>query len=112
MVLPIWIEAAKSTGVRLWGLCIMPDHLHVLVQLIEGNRTVSEYIRVAKGRTCAALRGRVEFAWQKKFNDHVLRDNEDPMKSLRYLLDNPVRKGLVEEWQAWPWQYVDAEAFL
>ena len=37
--------------------------------------------------------------WQKDFYDHVIRTNEDIATQVRYILDNPVRKGLVLFWQ-------------
>ena len=41
--------------------------------------------------------GRI-FAWQKTFHDHLIRTKELGVQ-VRYVLDNPVRKGLVREWR-------------
>jgi len=40
-----------------------------------------------------------EMRWQKDFYDHIIRTNEDIAAQVRYVLDNPVRKGLVLFWQ-------------
>jgi REP element-mobilizing transposase RayT len=37
--------------------------------------------------------------WQKDFYDHVIRKDEDIAIQVRYILDNPVRRGLVSSWQ-------------
>jgi REP element-mobilizing transposase RayT len=41
-------------------------------------------------------------AWQKDFYDHVIRKHEDVVAQVKYVLDNPVRKGLVSEWHDYP----------
>jgi len=40
--------------------------------------------------------------WQKDFYDHVLRKNEDMVAQIKYILDNPVRRGLVSSWDEYP----------
>jgi REP element-mobilizing transposase RayT len=42
---------------------------------------------------------RSEIRWQKDFYDHVIRTHEDIAAQVRYMLDNPVRKGLALSWQ-------------
>ena len=37
--------------------------------------------------------------WQKDFYDHVIRTKKDIAVQVRYILDNPVRKGLVSSRQ-------------
>ena len=48
-----------------------------------------------------------EFLWQPSYFDHVLRDEEDTARAVRYVLENPVRKGLVTEFQAYPFSGSD-----
>jgi REP element-mobilizing transposase RayT len=40
-----------------------------------------------------------EVRWQKDFYDHIIRRHEDIAVQIRYILDNPVRKGLVAKWR-------------
>jgi len=42
------------------------------------------------------------FKWQKDFYDHIIRQNENLITQIRYILDNPVRKGLVDNWNDYP----------
>ena len=42
--------------------------------------------------------------WQKDFYDHVIRRHEDVAVQVRYILDNPVSKGLVSSWQDYPFK--------
>jgi hypothetical protein len=39
--------------------------------------------------------------WQKNFYDHIIRIDEDLYAQVRYIVDNPVRRGLVRIW----WEY-------
>ena len=50
---------------------------------------------------CGAVAGQV-FGWQKDFYDHHIRANEDYGAQVRYVLRNPVRRGLVAHWEHWP----------
>ncbi len=40
--------------------------------------------------------------WQKGFYDHVLRSREAVDAAAWYILNNPVRRGLVKEMYEWP----------
>jgi len=44
-------------------------------------------------------RNRPEVRWQRGFYDHVLRREEDILVHLRYIAENPVRRGLVDDWR-------------
>ncbi|HMN46631.1 MAG TPA: transposase [Povalibacter sp.] len=75
---------------------VMPDHVHWLVQLTK--LTLSEVVRRFKG--CVAievnrLRGRSGPVWQRGFHDHAVRSDESLERIARYIIENPVRAGLV-----------------
>jgi putative transposase len=87
---------------RVLGYVVMPDHLHLLVLNLSGS--LLEFMRLLKGRTATALRGNVPSSpWQRSFHDHVLRRHEDISGSLRYLLENPVRAGLAQDFTEYRW---------
>ncbi|MFZ2089614.1 MAG: hypothetical protein WAU47_13665, partial [Desulfobaccales bacterium] len=43
-------------------------------------------------------------SWQKDFFDHILRKDESLPVVIRYVLENPVRKGLVSDWRDYPFK--------
>jgi hypothetical protein len=47
-------------------------------------------------------KGRV---WQAESFDHVLRSSESLDEKIGYVLENPVRKGLVDRWEDYPWTW-------
>ena len=43
--------------------------------------------------------------WQHESYDHVVRDEAELKRIRQYVLNNPVKAGLVAEFQDWPWSY-------
>ena len=41
--------------------------------------------------------------WQKNFYDHVVRKEESLIKIAEYIVNNPVRKGMVGTWEEYPY---------
>ena len=83
----------------------MPDHFHVL--LTPGDGTALERaVQFMKGGSARAIRETLNFrfpAWQRGFSDHRIRDAGDYDSHVRYLANNPVRKGLVVKSHEYPW---------
>lgn len=77
---------------------LMPDHLHWLFQLRD-QASLSAVLNTLKGRTARRVNihlGRSGSVWQRAFYDHALRKEEDLQAVARYIVGNPLRKGLVE----------------
>jgi putative transposase len=92
-------QTAEKHFFTVWVYCFMPDHLHILVEGINPNSDLKKFIKIFKQRT-AYWYSREESSagnklWQPGYYDHVLRKEEDTAEVMRYILDNPVRKGLV-----------------
>ena len=81
----------------------MPDHLHLMVSGTDAQTNLLRLVGDFKQKTTYRLRraGKA-FAWQKDFYDHIVRAGEDYGAQVRYLLRNPVRRGLCRHWQDWP----------
>ena len=47
-------------------------------------------------------RGRL---WQKGYYDHVLRSDQDTERVVEHILENPVRQGLCESWDEYPFSW-------
>jgi REP element-mobilizing transposase RayT len=80
----------------------MPDHLHVVCEAENDGCDFQEWVRLFKQRTAFEWKKRTgERLWQSSYHDHVLREAESTRQVVRYLLENPVRAGLV----GWPGDY-------
>jgi putative transposase len=83
--------------------CFMPDHLHLLVEGRSDRSDFREFVRVLKQRTAFyAKRDLGITLWQRGYYEHVLRSEESLEQKARYLLENPVRAGLVASPQEYP----------
>ncbi len=107
-------SAEKSCELRsykLFGYTLMPDHLHVLLSPADSGQPIADWLQSFKGYTTSQFmkRGGKPPLWQPSGNDHVCRTAETAERVLGYIVNNPVRAGLVECWQDWPWTKVFIE---
>ena len=54
-------------------------------------------------RRVRQIRPDLDQVWQASYWDHIVRREEGLYKVLQYILMNPVRAGLVEDWWTFPW---------
>ena len=91
---------------HLLAWCIMPNHVHVLVQPID--TTLGRLVGNWKGwvaHEANRILGRKGRFWQPDYWDRFIRDADHYRATLRYIENNPVKAGLVprDAPQAWPW---------
>ena len=99
---------------ELYVAVVMPDHVHlILTPLVDERRSrifsLIEIMRGIKGAAAWKINqrvGRHGAVWQEESFDHVLRSTEGLDAKVDYVLQNPVRKGLVDDWKKyrWAWQ--------
>ena len=93
----------QRKGIRIYCYCLMPDHLHLALSPSSDSGTVSTILQGLKSFTTQiawgyGIKGKL---WQRSFYDHIARKDEDLIKICQYILDNPVRKGLVVSANQW-----------
>ena len=89
--------------------CFMPDHLHAALRGTAPAADLWSAMTLFKQLSGYRLSRRLPgFHWQKGFFDHVLRDESELAKQLRYISENPVRRGLAKSWQLYPFLGSDA----
>jgi len=97
------MQHAQQTGVAVWAWCLMPDHVH-LVLSPSTDCDIITFVGQFKNLTLrrAWKMGFQGAFWQQGFWDHFgMRDGDLP-RMLQYVLDNPVRAGLVERAEDYP----------
>jgi len=95
----------------------MPDHVHmILTPLLDEQRReffslvrIMQSIKAASARAINQRLSRHGPVWQEESFDHVLRSSEGLDAKVDYVLQNPVRRGLVRDWREyrWAWQRQD-----
>jgi putative transposase len=95
--------ACKQNNIPLYAYCMMPDHAHFLLSVSE-TKGIIEFVREIKGLSTrlAWQHGYKGAIWQRSFYDHFLRRDEDCMVVARYIIGNPVRSGIVERGEDYP----------
>jgi putative transposase len=94
-------RGSDESNIALGRYVIMPDHVHLFVRG-GPDFVLSAWIGGLKRALSVALEA--QQLWQPGFFDHILRSNESYSKKWNYVHDNPVRAGLVEEGDKWPYQ--------
>ncbi|MCK9484272.1 MAG: transposase [Candidatus Marinimicrobia bacterium] len=94
---------------RLICYTIMPNHVHTLFTLEKHSRPVSKIMQSLKGFTAheanLILKQKGVF-WQNESYDHIIRDERDLKNKIKYVINNPVKAGLVELAEDWTWTYL------
>lgn len=98
------VESSCRRGAELHGYCVMPDHLHFVIRLVDDD-TPPRFIRYFKGeasRRINLLWGMPgAFRWQRSFWDTFADDREALGEQMNYMLSNPVRRGVCERPEDW-----------
>jgi REP element-mobilizing transposase RayT len=85
--------------------CFMPDHQHLIITGTHSDSDIWKAIVSYKQKTGSWMSAnKPNMKWQKDFYDHILRRHEDIAVHVKYILDNPVRKGLARSWQEYPFK--------
>jgi putative transposase len=102
-----WRSALNRYGWKVGSFVVMPDHLHFFCLATGKAKPLKDFMCHWKEWTAkrVAREWGLEIPlWQAEFFDHVLRKEEFYVKKAEYMRLNPVRAGLVENPEDWPWQ--------
>lgn len=105
----------KNRRYELFAACVMPDHVHLLIQpqvketAADGNAifySLTEILHTIKSWTAHEInkledeRGAL---WQKEWFDRFTRSDRDLEEKYRYILENPWNSRVVMEDEDYPW---------
>jgi REP element-mobilizing transposase RayT len=97
LVLSQFLRVSDSEGFAVLAYCFMPDREHLLIEGLRDDSDARKFI--IKSKQCSAHAYAQTFGarlWQPFGYEHVLRDDEKVQVVARYILENPVRAGLVK----------------
>ena len=103
----------RARPFRIDAMAVLPDHIHAIWTLPPDDHDYSGRWRAIKAcfirtvRECGVPphrdpRGEYN-VWQRRFWEHLIRDDTDFARHVDYIHFNPVRHGLVERPVDWPW---------
>lgn len=105
---------ANQWTMDLRAIVVMPDHVHMIfTPLIDLEKSevfsLARIIKAIKGTSAHLINrqlGRPGRVWQEESFDRVLRVSEKLDEKIAYILDNPVRQGLVSFPEQYRWLWV------
>jgi len=98
-------NAAADHHCQIPAYCFMPDHVHIIATGIQEDSKLVNFINSYKQKTGFWMsKNQPNVSWQKDFYDHIIRKAEGLPEVIRYILDNPVRQGLVADWHDYPFK--------
>jgi putative transposase len=95
------------------AMCVLPDHLHCIWLLPEGDNAYpqrwaaikarfSRGLDAAETRSDSKITKREKGIWQRRYWEHQIRDELDLQRHMDYIHMNPVKHGLVMQVRDWP----------
>ena len=123
------LHRLNGDAYRLDAYSIMSNHVHTVFKphisesdflklngdeeflLSTDSSALSKIMHSLKGRSareCNLLLGRFGTFWEHESFDRVIRSGKFD-QTIRYVLNNPVKAGLVLEWEEWRWNYCREE---
>jgi REP element-mobilizing transposase RayT len=93
---------------KLICYCIMPNHFHMVFELLQNNKGISKIMQSIKrisARDCNTILSRSGAFWQDESFDRWVRNEKELYFVIRYVLLNPVTAGLVNDWKDWKYTY-------
>ncbi len=102
-----WFEQApeqvrRQYGFYITGYVVMPEHVHLLLSEPERS-TLARAVQAMKQSVARKLIGGREHFWQARYYDFNVWTKHKRVEKLRYMHRNPVKRGLVEKPEQWPW---------
>jgi len=91
-----FVRTSGEFAFAILAYCYMPDHLHLLVEGVSEDSSLPPFVALAKQRSGFGTRTLLlPRLWQTGYFERVLREEDDTFNVARYVVQNPVRAGLV-----------------
>ena len=94
---------------RLLAWCVMPNHVHVLIETKALLAKIVQSWKSFTGRWALQMNAELDLGvpsgalWMREYWDRFIRDETHFAYVLNYIERNPVAAGLCKEPQDWPW---------
>ncbi|MHB9294760.1 hypothetical protein PilKf_00487 [Pillotina sp. SPG140] len=103
LFIQIIAEAHRKYGFKLWNFCIMDNHIHFL---ITPDKDVSlsmimKWIKMVFAIRWNKMHKTTGHVWGDRFHARVIENREDFLRVFRYINQNPVKAGLVNQAKEW-----------
>ncbi|MCP5107311.1 MAG: hypothetical protein GY950_28245 [bacterium] len=97
-------DSAKRMRIRVFAYCIMNNHYHLVLENSSGR--LSDFLKLLNGQYGMYYRkteGGKGYVFQSRFKSTIIEDDGYLIKSIQYLLQNPVRAGIIYRAEDYIW---------
>ena len=97
------LTTACGSKYELYAWCIMPNHIHVMMSLLFGNK-LADVVQAWKSISSHLInkkRNAIGKLWQRDYFNRIIRDYNHYLKTKEYIWNNPQKAGLHD----WPWRW-------
>jgi putative transposase len=118
-----WLRVSKNHPFITEAFCLLPDHFHCVITLPENENDFSIRIREIKRLFSRSYEDKIKnplnysrekrcerYIWQRRFWDHLVRDEKDLTNHIEYIHFNPVKHRYVD--QVKDWEYSSFHYFV
>jgi putative transposase len=107
-------KVRKGFPFEIHAWVVLPDHMHCVLQLPDGDSdftlrwrliksSFSKSLPIKENRSVVRVRRGERGIWQRRFWEHLIRDEADYRAHMDYVHINPVKHGLVGKVSDWPY---------
>ncbi|WP_368565141.1 transposase [Pseudoxanthomonas sp. UTMC 1351] len=99
-----WRAAARRVPHTVIAAAVLPDHLHAVIRMDDGTANYPRLWQdIKKGFTRRTSEPGSPSAWQSRYWERTVRDEEELQALVDYVHINPLKHGLVEAVAEWPY---------
>lgn len=113
-----WLDVQSKHSFDTVAICLLPDHLHTIWKLPEGDsdypmrwreikrKFTHDYIQIGNNgglRNLSRVNRKEMAIWQRRYWEHTFYDEDDLNAHIDYIHINPMKHGLVKNVVDWPW---------
>ena len=114
----VWTDVQEKHPFKVEAICLLPDHMHCIWRLPPDDCDYPKRWRLIKGMFSRrylksggregirnqSRQGKKEVAvWQRRYWEHMIRDDIDFTRHFDYIHFNPVKHGYVSKPLDWKW---------
>jgi len=100
-------EFSQKMRIRVLAYCVMDNHYHLVIQNLSGR--MSDFLKLVNGSYGMFYRkthGGKGYVFQNRYHSTLIQEESYLLTAIAYVLQNPVRAGLVTNFSDFTWSSV------
>lgn len=104
-------ESKRFFNYTIDAIVVLPDHIHMIItpeNVMEYPRIVkaikynfSKYFNMEEEQSYSRYKRKIKPVWQKRYYEHTIRDEEDYLRCIEYIRNNPLKHEYIDNEGKW-----------